>query len=314
MKKVTWKMDSLDAALFLRLAKTKSFKVAGELVGISRSAVSKRISKLEAELGVTLVNRSTRSIGLTEAGQTFVQHCSEIQRTIEAAEASVHEHDDTPQGVLRFSLPSALGAALLPGLIKEFSAKYPRLRLSVHFAEPFVDVIAGGYDVVIRVARKLPDSTLIARKLGETMNVLVAAPSVLEEYGVPKHPRELKGLPCVGLNFAAETPVTWHFRGPDGPIDVPLSYAFSANNELTLNLAACLGAGFLYTPRLSVGSEISRERLCPVLPEFSGPGSYGVFAIYPQQSPPIRVQAFIEFVRERLTQLEYIDRWNPLGG
>lgn len=305
----------MDAALFLRLAKTKSFKAAGERLGLSRSAVSKRVSKLEAQLGVTLVNRSTRSIGLTEAGQTFLQHCSEIQRAIESAETAVHEHEDTPQGVLRFSLPSAIGAALLPGLTKEFSAKYPRLRLSVHFAEPFVDVIAGGYDVVIRVARKLPDSTLIARKLGETRNVLVAAPSVLEQYGVPKHPRELEHLPCVGLNFAADSPVTWRFIGRDGgAIEVPITYTFSANNELTLNLAACLGAGFLYTPRLSVGSEISRERLCPVLAEFSGPSPYGVFAIYPQQAPPIRVRAFIEYVREQLTQLEYIDRWNPLGG
>lgn len=306
-------MDSLDAAIFVRLVDTFSFKSTAEHFGLSKSTISKRIARLEEELDVVLLNRSPRSVALTEAGRKFYEHCAEIERALEEARASVRQADGTPRGTLRFSLPSSLGAALMPMLMKDFLREYPQVQPIVHFAEPFVDVIAGGYDVVIRFAQKLPDSTLVAQKLGTTPKVLVASPGYLEAHGSPSHPRDLKRHACMGITYGSEAPFAWRFNGPEGALDVPVRYSFCANNDLTLNLAACMDGGFLYTARALVASEIARNRLQVVLPEYRRVLDYGIYAVYPQKSPPAKVGAFVDFVRDRLEALEDVDRWEPLS-
>ena len=306
-------MNSDDAILFCHVAESLSFSRAAEQLGMSRSAVSKRIAQLERNLGTNLINRTPRSISLTEAGRIFLDHCRQIEQAIERAQEAVQDQDRTPAGMLRFSIPTTLGAVLMPSMIQDFLVKYPDVELMTHFSEPFVDVVGGAYDVVIRIARKLTDSSLVAQRLASTPRVLVAAPQYLEAHGTPSHVRDLKRHRCLGLSFAPEGVIQWRFKGPQGPIDVPVTYAFTANNDLALNLAACLGLGFLYVPKIVVAGEIARNRLQVVLPEFCQGLDYGIYALYPQKQPPAKVQVFVEFVSERLKVIHESDLWSPLS-
>jgi DNA-binding transcriptional LysR family regulator len=306
-------MNAADARIFFHVAETLSFKHAAERLSMSRSAVSKRVAQLERELGTALINRTPRSISLTEAGKTLREHCRDIERAVEAAEDAVKDQDREPIGVVLLSMPTSFGAALMPMLMTDFERRYPQVTLSAHFSEPFVDVVSGGYDVVFRVAQKLTDSSLVAQRLSVSPKVLVAAPAYLDAHGTPVHVRELKKHRCLGLGYGSENRTQWRFSGPAGPIDVPIRYAFTANNDLGLNLAACLGAGFLYTAEVLVSSELARGRLKVVLPEFCQGLEYGVFAIYPQKRPPAKVRVLIGFVKQRLPTLHEHDRWAPLN-
>ncbi len=305
-------ISSNDVALFARVAQTLSFKDAADALGISRSAVSKRIARLETNLGATLVNRTSRSLSLSELGGVLSKHCTEIEAALHKAERAIRDQDPRPVGTVHFSVPTSLGAALMPSLVSDFQARYPDIRLNAHFAESFVDVVTGGYDLVIRLAQKLADSSLTAQRLMTSQKVLVASPRYLEKYGTPSHVRELKNHRCLGLGYVGQTAPTWRFSGSDGPLDLPMSYAFTANNDLALNLAACMDMGFLYTAEILVSSELARNRLRVVLPEFCQRMDYGVYVLYPHRHPPTKARVFVEFVREKLEMFHRRVDWSPL--
>lgn len=314
---MTLTMNSSDSNIFLKVAKTLSFKEASSQLKMSRSSVSKRVAQLEKELGAALVNRTPRSVSLTEAGKVFRTHCEEIQEVIVRAERSIKDYDLKPVGILRTSMPSALGAQLMPELMTVFEAKYPSIRLVTHFGELFVPVVKGGYDVVILVAEKLTDSSLKSTRLATSPRLLVASPEYLRQHGTPGHVRDLASHRCIGLGFTnnEEPNDQWHFLEPGANgIDVRVGYHYVANNDLALILAACLGVGILYTTEILVKNELERGRLVPVLPEFCEPVKMGVFAVYPQKQPSAKVRAFIDFIKERLASLETADRWSPLKG
>jgi len=273
-------MISIDYRVFLKVAENLSFSDAGKRLGVSRSAVSKRVAQLEQYLGTKLINRTPRSLSLTEAGTILLEHCRGIERAVEAAEDAVKNADQEPVGTIQVSLPTSLGAALMPSLLTKFSHQYPRVKLTTHLSERFVDVVAGGYDLVIRVAQQMTDSSLVAQRLLTCDKVLVASPAYLQTYGTPKHVSELQEHRCLGLSYNAGSPNQWRFNGPRGPIDVPIKYAFAASNHMTLSLAACLGMGFLFTPRMLVAGEIKRDRLQIVLPE----GWTTAFSLYIRKS------------------------------
>ena len=304
-------MNSTEMLVFIKVAQTNSFTEAGKVLGISRSATSKRVAQLEEHLGVKLVNRNSRSISLTDAGRVFYARSLEAEKALLRAEEAVTGADRQPQGVLRISVPFSLGASLVPSLVSEL-VELPELKVSAEFGEHYVDVVAGGYDVVIRLSRKMDDSNLVSKKLGATQRVLVAPPDYLEQHGVPGHVRELRRRDCLVLGYSPEHSAVWPFSGPAGSFDVAVRPAFSANNDLALILAACLGRGFLYIPRVHIGSELDRGRLKIVLPEFCGAIEYGIYAVYPQKDPPAKVRVFVEFVEKFLARIDQEDRWEPL--
>lgn len=309
----TFTMNSTDTFVFLRVSQTLSFKEAADQLGMSRSAVSKRIAQLERELGTALVNRTPRSISLTEAGRAFSEHCQQIDDVIDRAVQSVQNSDQKPSGLLKTSVPTALGAQLLPDLTASFSAEYPEVRIVAHFGDPFVDIVAGGYDVVIRVAEKLDDSTLMAKRLATSPRMLVASPHYLEEHGTPQRVEQLTSHRCLGVGYRSETGGAWRFLGKGNrAIDVPVDYSFTANNDLAVILATCLGAGIFYTTEILVRNELERGRLVPLLPEFCDRIKMGVFAVYPQRQPSAKVRAFIRFVADHVAALDTDDRWTPL--
>ena len=191
-------MITSDILLFVRVAETSSFKEAARQLNISASQASKRIASIEDEHGARLFYRTSRNISLTSAGETLLEYYRRIYQMIEESRSAIGQLSK-PCGRLRFSVPTCLGAVLLPKLHAEFAIRYPQIQLDAHTSESFVDVVAGGYDVVIRVAQRLTDSTLIARRLATSPLVVAAAPDYLERQGTPVAVAELARHQCVGL-------------------------------------------------------------------------------------------------------------------
>ena len=301
-------MNIADIAVFNKVAETLSFTRAGEIIGMNRSAVSKRIARLENDLGVILFNRSPRSISLTEAGHKFYTHTVTLDHTINSAAEAIHDTHQRPSGVLSFTMATSLGASLIPVIMKEFQKNWPDVCLNVHLEERYVDIIGEGLDVAIRIAKKMNDSSLMARRIASTPEILVASPSYLERRGKPVHVRELKNHLCL---TNSKRDVVWRFAKRGETFEVPLNCTTSSNNDQSLLMIACLDGGVLRVPQLLVEGDIRLGRLEQVLETFQSPPDYGVYAIYPNRNPPAKVKVFIDFIEEQLQTMQNIDRWNP---
>jgi DNA-binding transcriptional LysR family regulator len=301
-------MITADILLFVRVADTLSFKEAARQLRLSPSQASKRIASLEEELHTRLIYRSPRSISLTGAGETLLAHYRRIHDMVEEARFAVESLNNEPLGRLRVSVPTCLGAALLPALYRDFSKRYPGIVIEAHTSETCVDIVAGGYDVVIRVAQKLNDSTLTARRLATSPLVVAAAPGYLAERGMPDHPTDLTGHSCLGLARAKQHPV-WQFRAPNGKLSVPVTWSAVSDNNLALVVAACSGLGFLYVPQAVIANELRKGVLQQVLADFSKGIEWGVYAVHSGRTPTRNATVFIDFVRELLPTLDRIERW-----
>ena len=301
-------MITADILLFVRVAETLSFKEAARQLRLSPSQASKRIASLEEELHTRLIYRSPRSISLTGAGETLLAHYRRIYDMVEEARLAVENLNSEPLGRLRFSVPTCLGAVLLPALYRTFTKRYPGIMLDAHTSESCVDIVAGGYDVVIRVAQKLNDSALTARRLATSPLVVAAAPSYLAERGVPAHPADLSQHSCLGLARAKQHPV-WQFRTANGRLSVPVVWSAVSDNNLALVVAACSGLGFLYVPQAVIANELRQGALQPVLAEFCKGIEWGVYAVHSGRTPTRNATVFIEFVREVLPTLDRIEKW-----
>jgi DNA-binding transcriptional LysR family regulator len=303
-------MLTSDVLLFVRVAETASFKEAARQLDISASQASKRIASLEEDLGAQLFYRSPRSISLTSAGETLLQYYRRICEMIEDSRAAIGKLGK-PGGRLRFSVPTCLGAVLLPKLHTEFAKRYPEIQLDAHTSESFVDIVAGGYDVVIRVAQQLTDSTLTARRLATSPLVVAAAPGYLEKHGSPPDLTELARHQCIALKSATPCVTKWRFTTPKGEATVPVNPTIVTDSNLALVLAARSGMGLIYVPRAVIGNELRQGALRAVLPEFCKGVEWGVFAMYSGKTPTSNAAVFVDFVRTLLPHLDLIDRWQP---
>lgn len=302
-------MNAGDVQVFSRVAKTGNFSEAAEQLGLTRSTVSKSISRLEERLGVVLIHRSTRSSSLTDAGRRFYEHAREVDAALDKAVAAVSGDDQEVVGNLSISLPTSLGAALTPALVGQFRRKWPRLSLSLEFNDEYVDLIGGSIDVAIRIAKRLSDSNLLSRRLSETKGILVASPGYLSRYGTPKSVEELEKHRCLDIGRADRMRVVWRFDGADGPIEVPVQCTMNANSDLPLILAACMDEGILYTPAIAVSNELAQGRLTEILSESTKSQSFGIYAVYPNHGRPAKVRAFIDFIADQLPLMDATDRW-----
>jgi DNA-binding transcriptional LysR family regulator len=297
-------MNISDVSVFNKVATTLSFTRAAKQVGSSRSNISKVISRLEGHLGVVLINRSTRSVSLTEAGRTFHQHTSEIDSRIEHAVEVVRATDEQPTGTVVFSVPSCLGAALMPALLTQLQSNWPELRFNIHFNDHVVDLIAGGFDLAIRISQKLDDSNLISRRLASSRKVLAASPSYLDRYGVPTDISELREHQCLSLGVAVETGINWRFQDQDRITKVACTSSISVNNNLALILAACLDHGIIYIPELCIHNELQQQRLRIILPEASDPQPYGIYAVYPHRNAAAKVRVLVDFIEQQIASIQ----------
>ncbi|AZL74473.1 LysR family transcriptional regulator [Pseudomonas sichuanensis] len=292
-------MDSLSGfVVFNRVAETRSFVAAGQSLGISASAVGKRVARLEGRLGVRLFHRSTRSITLTAEGALFLERSRRILAEIEATEQELSQASGAPRGRLRVSLPQVTGL-VMPALA-EFMARYPDIELDLDFSDRMVDIIGEGFDVVMRGGQPL-DSRLNAKFLGHFQHRLVASPDYLREHGLPEHPRELAGHRCLHYRFPSSGKLeTWPLRRehPEQDYEIPISMV--CNHVETRICFALNHRGITCLPDFSVRAALASGSLVSVLDDFiERRGSFYLLWPSGRQVPP-RLRVFIDFMLERV--------------
>lgn len=296
-------MDVSDVYVFNQVATNLSFTKAAATIGVSRSAISKRIRRLEENLGVGLLYRNTRAVSLTDAGRIFLQHTREINSIIDQAVEAVRSSDHELSGTVTLSMPSSLGAALVRPIAMEFQASWPNVRFSIDFNDEFVNLIAGGFDLAIRISPELEDSSLIARRLISTRRILVASRAYVEKCGAPDSLEDLKYHRCLGFGKTRNVCTDWIFKHPVKSEAIPLAVPAVANSVQALVLMACSGTGIIYVPEICITNEIADGCLQVVVPNEYAPESYGVFAVYPQRGAGTKVKALVDFVQEELASL-----------
>ena len=300
-------MDSLtDIAVFVRVVDDGSFTRAAERLKLSRSVVSKYVTRLEERLGARLLNRTTRRLSLTEAGRIFYDRSRRGLRDIEDAEAEVSRLQETPSGVLRINAPMSFGILHIAPALHEFLVQYPNVSVEMNLDDRQVDVIAEGFDVSVRIA-DLPDSSLIARRLGPCRHTIVAAPSYLEKNGTPRKPEELRDHNVITFAYQASTH-TWHFLAPDGkPTSVAVSGSVQMNNSLALREALLTGVGITRTPTFVVGEDIKQGKLKSVLTDHETL-ELSIYLVYPERRHLLpKVRAFVDFMATRIGADPYWD-------
>ncbi|AUG51686.1 LysR family transcriptional regulator [Thalassospira marina] len=292
-------IGNLDGmTVFARVVEEQSFSGASRKLGMSKSAVSKHVTKLEDSLGIRLLNRTTRRLSLTDAGSTFYQHCARVVEEIESAEHALTDLRGTPRGVLRISAPLTFGQRFLPNVIADFMELYPGLKVDIHLADHKVDLVAEGFDMAIRITR-LRDSSMIARKLADFHGQMVASPEYLERRGTPKHPNDLVDHDILAYSNLPN-PNVWEFDGPDGPLSVRVNPTMWCNNGEFTAVAARRGLGIASQPEFIIAESLHSGELVPILPEYWPRLGGGIYAVYPERRHlPTKVRMFIDYLVER---------------
>lgn len=286
---------------FVRVARSGSFTIAANQLGLSRALVSRHISALEERLGVRLLNRSTRSLNMTDEGRSYLEFCERTLRDVEASERAIGRTRTEPVGSLKVAAPKSFGTTHVADAAVAFSQLQPRLRVSliledVSFSRPY-DFVERGLDLVLRVS-SLRNSSLVERTITSLEWLACAAPDYLARAGRPTTPAELAEHAClVHVNVAPQDRI-WRFEGPKGHVSVKVAGTFFSNSALTLRKAALAGLGIAMVPRYSVAPDLAAGMLVPVLPRFKV-APRPLIAVYPRAAVvPQKVQLFVDFMRD----------------
>ncbi len=276
-----------------------SFTAAAEALNISKPVVSKQVSQLEKELGVQLLVRTTRTLKLTEAGETFAHYAGKIIKDLIEAEQAVMPMQSEPQGTLVISAPQSLAYSFLPKLLPEFQKRFPQIQLSVRITGRFVDLIEEGVDVALRVG-KMEDSSLMARLIQTCSMQVCAAPQYWREHGKPQHPSELSQHNCL-IYQPASTARNWLFKDVSGQdISVKVNGNLHSDDGGLLLSAAKLGLGIFYVPSFLISHDLQSEQLQLALEEFARPDT-GLYALYPgAKHVPSKLRVFIDYLTQAL--------------
>lgn len=285
-------------AVFVALVRAGSFTAAAQQLGTTKAMVSQHLAKLEEELGVTLLVRSTRKMSLTDAGERFHEDCARVLADAEAAIDRLGECRDTPMGVLRVAAAGDHGPAIVAPALADFAERYPQVSVELVVGDAIVDLIAERFDLSIRLGW-LRDSSLRAAKLASFRQCLVASPGYLAKHGAPSTPADLAGHRWIALTILA-SPTRWTFTDADGTEHlVQMRSAASANTTLAAHGFVVAGMGISVLPDYVVADDLAAGRLLPLLADFRLPEG-GVHAVYPGRQPSVKVRAFIDLLRERL--------------
>jgi DNA-binding transcriptional LysR family regulator/N-acetylglutamate synthase-like GNAT family acetyltransferase len=282
-------MDRVKAMqVFVEVAERQGFAPAARHLGLSTSAVSRQVKDLEAWLGLQLLNRTTRRIDLTEAGKAYLARCSQIVGAVAELETSARALGEEPQGELRVTAPVFMGRHLLGPVLPGFLARYPKVKLRLHLLDRFVDLVDEGFDLALRIAH-LPDSSLIARKLGETRILMTAAPSYLAEHGLPTSTVDLRRHNCL-VDTVAGASDRWPLGQNKGGGTARVAGNFSANSGEMVRDMTLAGLGISRLPDFFVAQDVAEGRLVVVLEQIEE-RTAGIYALYPQTrhlSGPVR--------------------------
>ena len=275
-----------------------SFSAAGRCLGLTPSAVSRTIDRIEGRLGVRLLLRSTRALALTAEGEAYLRAARRILADLGDAEQAIADQG-APRGRLRVSAAQAHGRMTIVPLLGEFVRLYPHILVDISLADRLVDLAAGQADVAIRFG-PLADSLLTARKLGESRRVIIASPAYLAAHGTPRVPEDLHGHNCLNFNFRRAEP-TWPFRDGDREYALAVQGNIEANNGETLGQLAAAGVGIARVGAFSIAEEIASGALVPRLEDYNPGDVEAIHAVFAGgANTPARVRVFVDFLAERI--------------
>lgn len=300
-------MDRLTALrAFVLVVETGSFSAAARRLPLSKSMVSRLVAALETDLGVRLLQRTTRSVTPTEAGRAYVERCQRILADLEEADQLVSQLQMVPKGILRISAPMSFGIRHLTPALPPFFHRYPDVQIDLSMSDRVVDLVEEGFDMAVRIGR-LADSSLVARRLCGIRMCVCASPAYLDKHGTPHRPEDLAAHEC--LMSAALVATGWRLLGADGKVaTMPVGGRFHVNNGDANRAMAVAGCGIAYLPTFFVGDDLRAGTLVRLLDEFM-PQDAAMHAVYPHGrhlSPKVR--AFVDYLAETFTPEPYWDQ------
>ena len=296
--------DLNDLYFFAKVVEHGGFMAAARQIGVPKSRLSRRVAELEAQLGVQLLQRTTRRLALTEVGQAYFGHCQAMLAEAEAAQEAIARATDVPRGLVRVSCPDLLAQSLLAPLLPEFMAQYPEVRILLEVTGRRVDLINDGIDVALRVRLRLEDSaSIVARPLGQSSSFLVASPSLLAERGLPQRPSDLASWPALVMS-RPDGRGEWTMHDEVGQLyTVQLAAPrLMTDNLVVLAQAAIDGCGVAALPVLVCQQALADGRLRRLLPNFSMPGGILHLAFTGRRHLVPAVRVFVDFLVERTPQ------------
>jgi len=290
-------VDLNEIVVFTRIVQLGSFSAASANLGIPRSTVSRRVAELEARVGARLLQRTTRKLSLTDAGRAYYEHSARIVAELEEAQLAVAQLQSTPRGLLRLTVPVTF--SVLGPILAEYLTLYPEVRVELQSTDRTVDIVEERFDLAIRAGRT-PDSTLVARHLGEVCRILVAAPKLVERLRKLKEPADLERQPAVVFAPGGNT---WHLVSGAKSAEVQVSPRLSVNDYDMLRAVARAGFGIALLPEYQCAEDLKAGRLRRVLDDWAAP-KVPVFALYPStRHLAPKVVALLDLLRSRFVPL-----------
>lgn len=287
--------------VFVEVAKLEGFSAAARQLHMSTTAVSRYVMELEDWLDVQLFNRTTRHLGLTDAGRAYLDRCIHIVDDVGNLERTSRDLKENPQGKINITAPVFMGRQFLSAILPKFLNKYPGIRLNLQLVDRYVNLVDEGFDVALRIGN-LPDSNLISRKLGDMRMVMVASPVYIKKHGAPKSIKDLQNFNCI-VDSVAKYLDRWPLLNKNTPVNVRVNSNLSINNGELVREMALAGLGITLLPDFFVASDIKAGRLVSVLKDkIDKHGT--ISAIYPQSrhlSSSVRV--FVDFLVEHSKEL-----------
>lgn len=289
--------DLISLRAFVAVVETGSFVRAAEQLEASTAAISRRIAMLEQALGSQLINRTTRRIDITEAGRRFYEDVVNVMQLLGEAEERVRIGREAATGIMRVAAPLSFGIERVAPVLPEFMRRHPALKVQLLLEDRYTDLHGEAIDVAIRIGTALPDSSLVAVRIGSIARVSCAAPGYLDKHGEPRTPEELKQHYCLHYSLLSLRD-EWGFLFEDPAEAAEIKSLLSVNNAEALKECAIGGMGITLLPRFVVEDALADGRLRQVMATYSPPSS-GLFAVRPSRRyVPARVRLFIDFLRE----------------
>jgi len=301
-------MDRLRAfEVFVTVVARGGFARAADVLGTSPANVTRYVNELEAHLGTRLLNRTSRTLSLTEGGETLYARCKSILDDVAETEGLVSSASVEPRGRLRINVPVSFGILHLAPLWPAFMQKYPGIELDVGLIDRVVDIVDEGYDIAIRISRA-GSTNHAARKLATSQNVLCASPAYLARYGAPATPADLLAHRCIGYTYAA-TGDEWQINDRRGKVHpVKVDCQMHTNNGDTARAAALAGQGVIWQPTFLIGGDLRAGTLVRVLPDYRLP-EIDILALYPsRRHVSARVRVMIDFLVDAFAGVPPWDR------
>lgn len=288
-------------AIFAKVVELRSFAGAAQELSLSKASVSKAVSRLEERLGTRLFNRTSRRLALTDAGQRLSERAAQLLADGEAAETEALAQSLTPRGLVRFAVPMTFGVKKIAPLLPAFLEQYPEVSIDLHMSDATVDLIGEGFDLALRITR-LPDSSLVARRLCPMPRYTVAAPSYLKRHGRPTHPMHLAEHKCFGYAYLSTAGV-WHYSNAAGEqASVRPAGQLRVNNGEAVLPAVIAGLGIADLPDFIIADAIASGEVEVILKGWSQPEGAMHLVMPPGGPRPARVEVLTEFLVKELAR------------